>query len=506
MPLPLLAAALAPSVVGGVAAERLTHLADAHADVKMAVVAWQSVLLRADRLAAFLLILAAFAAVLVDLRGWRWSVGAGVGAVAAVALLDPLAQWTVPVAFAWLAVNVAPAETLRRWGRRWRPLAWIPGTELGFGSVVAVVLGAGPRTLRLAAAASAVGVGGCWIVADTISAFWEREKAVFAPWPDERVDPRVTTVARAPEGTKCEFHDIDVVGDRAIVVAETSLQLLSVPRSGSPSAWPLPPWWGRMEGLVMDSETDPATGVSWYLSGPSTVTGVAWRNGWEKVSESPTLPAYLHHTYAHWLGDRNLLVLFSIGTKNTIEPPLMVELDTPGLQSPTVRQLRLADGGTPPTFRDLVWVPSLDRFVLAPDFGDRLYLAAPGSSVVAPWMEIPALNGRMLWVAGLNRLFVAMPNRTELWVIDPQTATVERTIPTQLGVRAVAVDVQRGLFLTASVLTGRVLVQRLADGSVQDSFGTLMPMVRNLALFPDSGEALLSTWTALYRIPYVPVE
>jgi hypothetical protein len=500
--LPILVVLLAPSFVGGLVGERLSTLVYAHGLVKMGIVAWQSMLVREVQLGWFLLFLLVAGAVCGGLKGARWWWGTGIAALGAALLLRPLAVWTVPIAVIWLGINVAPAGTLVSWGTRWRRYAWIPGTEFLFGGALAAALGAGPRLLRVAGASSAVVVGATWIIADTFASFWAYEQVVFAPWPDDRVDPRVTTVARAPAGVKCEYHDVDIVGDRAVVVAETSLQLLNIPKVGAPTAWPLPPWWGEVYGLTMDSETDPLTGTTWYLSGPTSVTGVAWQDGWKKVSESPKLPAYLHHTYMHWLPDRDRLVLFTIGTQNTMEATLMIELETPSLRLAGVHRLRVDDGGRPPTFRDLTWVPVLGKFVLAPDFGDHLYLATPGSEVVERWMEMPTLNGRIVWVNGLDRLLVPMPNQPELWVVDPTTATVERKIPTQLGVRAVAVDVSRGVFLTASVLTGRVLVQRLDDGAVVDSFGTLMPMARNLAIFPDSGEALLSTWTALYRIPY----
>ena len=502
LPVPVLVAVLAPSLVGGLLGERLTELAYAHGAVKSGILVWQSMLVREVRLAAFLATIVLAGLILPGLKGRVWAVGALGVAVATVGLLAPLAWWTVPVALAWLAVNLAPAQTLARWGARWRPVAWIPGTELLFGGPVSAAIGAGPRLLRVAGAMSALTIGGAWILADALGAFWEYEQVVFAPWPDERVDPRVTTIARAPAGEKCDFHDIDIVGSRAVVVAEASRQLLSVPAVGEPVAWPLPPNWGEMIGLVMDSETDAVTNTSWYLSGPKTVTGVQWDNGWKKVAESASISGYLHHTYMHWLRERETLYVFSIGTKNTVEDPVMVELDTPGLQVPKVRHLKLPGGGKAPTFRDLAWVPVLGRFVMAPDFGTRLYLVEPGNAFVTPWMEMPTLNGRLIWVGGMDRLVIPMPNLPELWIVDPKTASVERKIPTQPGVRAVAVDVARNVFLTASVLTGRVLVQDLDDGTVLDSFGTVMPMARNLAIFPDRGEAILTTWTAMYRIPY----
>jgi hypothetical protein len=76
------------------------------------------------------------------------------------------------------------------------------------------------------------------VLGDTSRSFWAYEATVFAPWPDDRVDSRVTTIARADPGVKCDFHDIDIVGDRAVVLAESSLRLLNVPLRAT--AWPVP--------------------------------------------------------------------------------------------------------------------------------------------------------------------------------------------------------------------------------------------------------------------------
>lgn len=501
LPLPLCLLLLAPSWTSGKLGEQLSALAYAHGAVKMGVLSWQSMLSRDWALLGFLVACGVTGLVLGRLRGRAWAVAAVVALVVLVVALRPVTVWTVPAAAAWLAVTCAPDPTLARWGGRWRAFAWIPGTELLFGPTVAASLGAGPGLLRVAATIGALLVGGAWIVTDTLAGFSEYERRLFEPWPDGRVDPRVTTILRAPAGVKSEFHDIDVVGDRAVVVAETTERLWSVPSSGPPASTPLPHSWGQMFGLVMDSETDPATGVTYHLDGPHHVAALRWDDGWQPVGRSARLPAYLHHVYLHLLPGQGLFA-FTVGTKNTHDPMLMIELDLPEMRAPTVRRLVLPDGGPMPMVRDLAWVPPLGKFVLAPDFGDRLYLATPGNPTVEPWMEMPTLNGRLTWVPGLDRLVVPVPNRPELWLVDVQKATIERRIPTQPGVRTAAVDVDRGVFLTASVLTGRVLVQRLEDGGIVDSFGTLMPMSRNLALIPERGEAILSTWTALYRIPY----
>ena len=82
--------------------------------------------------------------------------------------------------------------------------------------------------------------------------------------------------------------------------------------------------------------------------------------------------------------------------------------------------------------------------------------------------------------------------------------TIERSIPTQPGVRPLAVDAERGLLVTASLATGAVWVQRLGDGALVDSFRTILPMVREMTLLPEEGVVIVATWTQLYAIPYAP--
>jgi len=169
-------------------------------------------------------------------------------------------------------------------------------------------------------------------------------------------------------------------------------------------------------------------------------------------------------------------------------------------------KLERADGSWFPTPRDAAWVPPLGRLVLTPNFGEWLALADPATGLVEPWLELYSANAKPLWVPGLERLLLARPDAASIAVIEPISGTVERSIPTQRGVRALAVDHDRGLLVTGSVLTGRVEVQRLEDGEVLDSFGTLMPMIREIALDTERGEAIVATWTVLYRLPYAALD
>jgi hypothetical protein len=142
--------------------------------------------------------------------------------------------------------------------------------------------------------------------------------------------------------------------------------------------------------------------------------------------------------------------------------------------------------------------------VLAPNYAEGLLLADPTTGRVEPWLGLTSVNAHPLWVPELGRLLVAQPDRASVAVIDPVAGVVERRIPVSLGVRALAVDAGRGLLVTGSVVTGAVMVRRLDDGSVVDCFGGLMPMIREIALAPEPGIALIATWTVLYAVPYAP--
>jgi hypothetical protein len=87
-------------------------------------------------------------------------------------------------------------------------------------------------------------------------------------------------------------------------------------------------------------------------------------------------------------------------------------------------------------------------------------------------------------------------------LVELPSGAVTGAFSVDRGVRTVAVDADRGLLLSASVLTGRVRVDRLEDNVMVDHFDGLMPMVRELALDTAAGQAYLTTWGAVYRLPY----
>ena len=112
----------------------------------------------------------------------------------------------------------------------------------------------------------------------------------------------------------------------------------------------------------------------------------------------------------------------------------------------------------------------------------------------------------MQWVPRIESSFVALPNRLSIWVIDIEKGEIDWMIPTQPGVRSLAIDFKRKIIVNASVITGQILVQNLYTGEILDRLGTVMPMVREIALDERSGQAILTTWAAVYQFPYTGVK
>lgn len=330
-------------------------------------------------------------------------------------------------------------------------------------------------------------------------------------WDPARGLPWAWRIDVAPEGVHCEFHDVDVVdggpaGPVAIVVAEGDRRLAAyridpVEQAGR---LPLPEEWFPYGGVVLDSETDPVTGLTFFVDGPERLS---WARldadgRWQRVGQSQPVRPPMHHMRSILLPEQRRLLLVTVNVEFAPPDPVLgiVDLDHP--QQVLRRPLRTADGSKLPNFREVAWVPPLQRLVLAPDFGDALWLADPETGLAEPWLSVPTLSGKVLWNDDLQRLFLTLPDRFSVWVVDPVAGRVERRIPTQPGARALAIDADRGLLLTGSVLTGHVLVQRLSDGMPTRAIGTVMPMMRELALIPGRPEAMLTTWGGLYRVRY----
>ncbi len=486
---------LIPPLRGGVEGLVLGLLPYPHGLIKALLQAWHVLMLRADTLpwcwgAACLLGLG-----LVSLpRRWCWAGGLG---LAVVSLALPGASWTAKGSLALLLVANFPPRQL--WERRpglLRGSSWVPGVALLLPSAVVADLCGGARWARLLAPVVLLPL---WFVGDGLLAR-EHYLPGLIHWPDARVDARVQVLERATV-MRGEYHDIELLGDHAVVVAEDSCRLLGVPLDGGRAVvHPLAPRWPPFQAGALDSWVD-KVGVTWILTAPNELSGLRLGDdGWQVVAKRG-FPGPCNFAYLVPAAEIGRLFMVFVNAHDS-EPGGLVPFRLPALRPLERVKFVRADGDWFPAPRDAAWLPPLGRLVLTPNFGERLYLADPVSGLVEPWLEIYSANAKPLWVPGIERLLLARPDAASVAVIDPEAGTVERNIPTQRGVRALAVDPERGLLVTGSVLSGRVEVQRLADGEVLDSFGTLMPMIREIALDTERGEAIVATWTVLYRLPY----
>jgi hypothetical protein len=499
--IPIVMIVLMVDVLGDMAARALMLLPYPHGVVKWGLESSQGLLLRHHQLPWFALATGGAALVLSMLRGRAWSVGAVVLLVAGM-FAPRFGTWPLLVVTALVMLAGAPLAWLTAHRDRARIVAWIPGSTVLVPSVVAVALGSGARPwvhrLLVTVLGAGLGVGGVWL--DCLASY-PHVRAGMEAWPDAHLDPRIRVLAQSEPGVRADWHGVRVTGDRAVVAAETTTRLLSFSLDpGGPTAeFDLKPRWGPESAAPVDVETDPETGLTWVVDGGQHLREVAYNDGAWRIQRTLRLPQAMSYAYFRRT-ETGRFILASVQLSGP-NPRLVTVGTLPALDDLHAVHLRATEGELPMP-REVEWVPSIDRLVLAPDFGGRLYLADLDSGEATPWLEMPTLDGKMRWSKDLDRLVLALPNRTEMWVVDPHTGAIDWTIPTQPGVRALAIDDSRGLVVSASVLTGQILVQDLRTGEVLDRLGTVMPMVRELALAPDRGQAVLTTWAAVYTFPY----
>ncbi len=512
--LPLLVGALVAGWMHPDALSLLSGQETRHGAVKRLLLVWQSVVLHRGARTLAVLGLAGIVGLRVarpgpTVRPWAAGAWAMLGlAGAAWAWRPPEVGWDLLVPVGLWAAAVMP------WA--------MPSRAVGIPGVPWILPGATLRACvaRPARAARAQAVLGVVLVAASLA--WlgagpAYEAEVVQQWDDSRVDSDVIVVARSAPGRPRGFHDLDLKPGpdgtmRAVVLAESPGELLELP-TGATTALPSP--WGPMAGLVMDSETDPRTGITWALDGPDrlvarrSVPGGALRGGgppapeavWETVAVSPPLPRYVHHAYTVHVPERREVFLFGIGLAHEREPGWVMSFPEDTLAPVRMIPLRTRDGVALGLMRDVVWVPPMRRFVLSPDMGERLWTWDPETGDAAPWLTMPTRNGKPTWSEELGRLLLPSPDQVVLWMVDPVTGA-RRAFPTQPGVRSAAVDVARDRVATVSVLTCALLVQRLSDAMPVAFHAGLRPMARLVQLDRARGEAWAVTWGSVYRVPY----
>lgn len=329
---------------------------------------------------------------------------------------------------------------------------------------------------------------------------YERVRAEMEDWPREVLDPRIQVLAQQP-GIRADWHGVEIVDDYAIVMAEETMRLLAFPLDGGePIVHQLGERWGPERAAPLDMEIDPQDGLIWLLTEERKLSGFELKNNAWTEKQSIKTPFPIAYCYLR-LRDGQF-VLSPIQVKHKRYPVMQVAVG----QKDNWKELQILQNDVSsiriPFPREIELIPDLEKLVIAPDFGKELFLLDLRTGEAETLLETPTMDGKMRWEESLQRLFLALPNRMEIWVIDPRAKKIDWVIPTQPGVRSLAVDIDRNIIVSASVLTGQIWVQDLNSGQILDQFATVMPMVRELALDPKSGIAVLTTWAAVYQFPY----
>ena len=381
---------------------------------------------------------------------------------------------------------------------RWTWIHWLP--YLGF-SFAASMVSSARMMVRgaLVTVAAFVGLFGCiWV--DCLLAYDDIRSGMEA-WPEELLDERIQIRAQEP-GVRADWHDVDIQDEVAFVVAEETMRLMAFPmQGGEPIVHKLGERWGTARAAPLDLEYDKKSGLFWVVTDERTFTGFSFdvKEGW-KEDRRYELPEAIQ--YAYLRAREGSLVIAPLRVKEPLIEGCHLIFGTVN----NGNQLRKVSNDPRsviiPFPREIEWIGSLDKLAVSPDFGKEIFLFDLYSGWTERLIQVPTLDGKMRWSSKLDRLFIAIPNRFEIWVVDPHKRTLDWVIPTQPGVRSLAIDEQRGVIVSASVLTGQVLVQDIRTGKILDRFGTVMPMVRDLALDVESGQAVLTTWAAVYQFPY----
>lgn len=500
---PLLPAALimlAPNQAGDLVLSALLNLPYPHGTVKFVLESSQGALLRVDRLAWGLPLTALLSVLVLALPRLR---GLWLLAMGALALWLPfyspigLLLFLGLTGFAWM-----PERWILRLPRPLKALAWLPGSVLLFPRLL-LAWGSRPalrRVSNLCTPFASLFLVLLWTWGDLLGNY-DRVRSDMERWPQELLDPRITRLASSPPGVRADWHGVKILGEHAIVSCEQDPRLAAMSlREDRIVEQRLRPRWGLDFAGPITAEVDPLTGTVWTVDGGDSVLSLSWDGQrWATLSRTD-LPIPISFATIE-RGDSELLITTVQAADRG--PRRLFRLPLPGLVP--VRVLALQQQGHPaPMPREAAWVPTIQRQVIAPDFGRWLYAVDLDSGEVHPWLEVPTLNGKMQWLQDEGLLLLALPNRVEAWLIDPVGPTIVRRIRTQPGVRAIAVDPDRSLMVSASVLTGQIWVQSLHTGEVLLRIGTVMPMVRELALSPELGIGVLTTWNEVYRFDYLP--
>ena len=354
------------------------------------------------------------------------------------------------------------------------------------------------RTVSVMRVLGSMALAVAWVWGDRLSHYSDVRSDV-SQWPTHLLDSNITELAKSPVDVRADWHGVRILDETAIVSCERIPRLSAFSlMDGTVTEYPLSERWGKDNAGPLEAEVEPEGALVWTVDGGDSIQEVHWSGEEWVSSRTQSLPVPLSFSYVEKTKDSLLLLTVQAANHG---PKRLLKVPLPELKP--IRNIRLNNPNLiVPMPREFLWIPSIEKIVYAPNFGDHLFKVDVNTGLTEPWLQVPTLNGKMLWDSEKERIIMALPNRFEYWVIDPTGPTIERKIKTQPGVRAIALDSSRRLLIGASVLTGQLWVQNADTGELLQSMGRIYPMVRELALSEEMGVAVLTTWAAVYRIDY----
>ena len=339
-----------------------------------------------------------------------------------------------------------------------------------------------------------------WQWIDLLS-HYEQVRKDMEQWPIERLDDSIKELAHSPPGVRADWHGVRIMGKTAIVTCEQRPRLMAFDlTSDTRSETPLHQRWGMENVGPLESEVNPKNSVVWTVNGGKHILESKLHNGQWKRYREVKLPSTLSFSYMTRSTDNLFMIEVQTGGNEGSRKLLTAPL--PQLRPITEMNLTM-NGSKAPMPREPLWVPTIQKLIYGSEFGNLLYAIDMKDGAVSPWLEADTFNGKMAGSDATRRVYSAVPNKMQIQVIDPMIPSIEHTLWTQPGVRALAVDEQRNLLVSASVLTGQIWVQDAESGTVLKRMGTVYPMVREIALAEELGIGVLTTWNAVYQFKYI---
>ena len=379
---------------------------------------------------------------------------------------------------------------------RFMPLAWI---VTPFISIETVTRNGSRIALHSLRPFFTIGILFAWQWSDLLG-HYEHIRRDMEHWPIERLDKRITELAHSPPNIRADWHGVRILGDTAIITCEQKPRLSAINlNTGETTDFPVHPRWGIENVGPLESEVDTKSNIIWTVNGGTRLLESKWsQNTWKRYREVHS-PSPLSFSYI--TRSEDTLYITEVQTGNSPGTRKILEIPLPALKP--IREIELTmNGKSAPMPREALWIPTIKQHVYATEFGDSIFTVDLESGVVTPWLEAPTFNGKMIWNNTTERIYLAVPNRMQIHVIDPSIPAIEYTLWTQPGIRALAVDASRNSIISASVLTGQIWIQNLQTGSLIDRMGTVYPLVREMELSEELGIGVLTTWNAVYKFEY----